>query len=165
MALGGFLTLKGEQSGDIKGSVIQKGREGSILVIAASHEVRAPRDVATGQSTGKRQHGPILITKEVDKSSPPLRTSLATKESLSMWELLLWRPATRSAGGGTEQQFFTIKLTKAVVVSIAFRLPNIKDPALVKLEPYEEVGFTFDAIEWIWTDGGITATDNWSGRT
>ncbi|MCB2047736.1 MAG: type VI secretion system tube protein Hcp [Novosphingobium sp.] len=32
----------------------------------------APRDAASGLPTGKRQHKPMTVTKEVDKSSPML---------------------------------------------------------------------------------------------
>jgi hypothetical protein len=32
----------------------------------------SPRDSASGLPTGKRQHKPIVITKELDKSSPLL---------------------------------------------------------------------------------------------
>ena len=35
MALNAYLHIKGQKSGDIKGSVIQKGQEGKIMVIAA----------------------------------------------------------------------------------------------------------------------------------
>ncbi len=37
MALNAYLKLTGQKQGDIKGSVTQKGREGKIMVIAASH--------------------------------------------------------------------------------------------------------------------------------
>ncbi len=32
--------------------------------LAAKYDVTAPRDVATGQATGKRQHGSVVIMKE-----------------------------------------------------------------------------------------------------
>ena len=37
---------------------------------AEQHEVKAPRDVATGQSSGKRQHQPISINKVEDEKKP-----------------------------------------------------------------------------------------------
>jgi len=40
------------------------------MVIAVEHEVLSPCDAASGLPTGKRQHKPLSITKEVDKSSP-----------------------------------------------------------------------------------------------
>ncbi|HRI69004.1 MAG TPA: type VI secretion system tube protein Hcp, partial [Polyangium sp.] len=43
MALNAYLRLKGQKQGEIKGSVTQKGREGSIMVIAVSHEIISPR--------------------------------------------------------------------------------------------------------------------------
>jgi hypothetical protein len=36
------------------------------------HEVKSPRDVATGQASGKRQHGSIKIVKEWGAATPQL---------------------------------------------------------------------------------------------
>ncbi len=38
----------------------------------AAHEVKSPRDAASGQATGKRMHKPLVVTKELDKSTPLL---------------------------------------------------------------------------------------------
>ncbi len=40
MALNAYLKLKGQKQGEIKGSVIQKGRENKIQVIAVSQEMQ-----------------------------------------------------------------------------------------------------------------------------
>jgi len=80
MALNAYLTLKGQKQGNINGSVTQKGRENSILVHAFSQEVVSPRDPASGLATGKRQHKPLLIVKEIDKSSPLLWNALINNE-------------------------------------------------------------------------------------
>jgi len=40
--------------------------------IAFEQEIVSPRDAASGLPTGKRQHKPFTITKELDKSSPVL---------------------------------------------------------------------------------------------
>ncbi|MGB5485766.1 MAG: type VI secretion system tube protein TssD, partial [Lysobacterales bacterium] len=72
MALNAYLNLTGETQGKINGSVTRAGREDSIKVIAVNHEVASPRDAASGLPTGKRQHKPFTITKEVDESSPLL---------------------------------------------------------------------------------------------
>ncbi|WP_044238634.1 type VI secretion system tube protein TssD, partial [Chondromyces apiculatus] len=82
MALAAYLRLKGQTQGDIKGSVIQKGREDSIMVIAVSHEIISPRDAASGLPTGKRMHKPFVITKELDKSSPLLYNVLTNNENI-----------------------------------------------------------------------------------
>lgn len=157
MALNAYLTLKGKKQGQIKGSVTEKGREDSIAVIAVSHEIVSPRDPASGLPTGKRMHKSLLITKELDKSSPLLYNALVNNESITDWTLTFWRPDK----GGKEKASYTIKLTNANIASIQFNMPNNKHPELAKLAEYEEVAFAYQQIEWTWLDGGITAVDTW----
>jgi type VI secretion system secreted protein Hcp len=161
MALNAYLKLKGQKQGIIKGSVTQKGREGKIMVIAVSHEITSPRDAASGLPTGKRMHKPFVITKELDKSSPPLYTALCTNENITEFELQFWTPQTGALGGaGTEKQHYTVKLTNASIVDIRFSMLNNKNPELMRYAEYEEVAFAYQKIEWTWVDGGITSSDN-----
>lgn len=157
MALNAYLKLKGQKSGEIKGSVTQKGREGKIMVIAVSHEIVSPRDAASGLPTGKRMHKPFVITKELDKSSPLLYNVLVNNENLTEWTLEFWQPSAT----GAEKQHYTIKLTNANIATIDFRMANNKHPDLMKFSEYEEVAFTYQKIEWTWNDGGISASDDW----
>jgi type VI secretion system secreted protein Hcp len=123
MALNAYLKLKGQKQGDINGSVTQKGRENSIMVIAVSHEIISPRDPASGLPTGKRMHKPMVITKELDKASPLLYNALCNNENIPTWKLQFWTPQLRaSAGVGNEVQHFTIELLNANIASISFRL-------------------------------------------
>jgi type VI secretion system secreted protein Hcp len=162
VALNAFLKLVGTKQGEIKGSVIQKGREGKIMVIAMSHELTAPQD-ASGQPTGQREHGPLIITKEADRATVPLRTMLVSGEVAKDWELQFWRPTTAGLGAGTETQHFTIRLSDAVITSIHLQMPNTKHPDLVRFETFEQVAFTYRKIEWTWTDGGLVAADTLPG--
>jgi hypothetical protein len=51
----------------------QSSGSGAGAAINNSHSnIKSPRDAATGQASGKRQHEPITIKKELDKSSPKL---------------------------------------------------------------------------------------------
>ena len=86
-ALNAYLTLKGQKQGQIKGSVTKKGREGKIEIISLSHEIVSPRDAASGQANGKRQHKPFVITKELDKASPLLNTMLTNNQNIPEWTL------------------------------------------------------------------------------
>jgi len=157
MALNAYLKMKGEKTGDIKGSVTQKGREDSIMVIAVNHEIVSPRDAASGLPTGKRQHKPIVLTKELDKSSPLLYNVLCNNETLTEWELKFWQPSPT----GAEKQHYTVKLTNANIASIRLIMLNNKNPELTRYAEYEEVAFTYQKVEWTWVDGGITALDDW----
>jgi type VI secretion system secreted protein Hcp len=162
MALNAYLKLKGQKQGDINGSVTQKGRENSIMVIAVSHEIISPRDPASGLPTGKRMHKPIVITKELDKSSPLLYNALVNNENIPTWKLQFWTPQLKAAQGvGTEFQHYTIELLNANIASIAFRMLNNKNPDLMRYAEYEEIAFTYQKITWTWTEGGITASDDW----
>jgi type VI secretion system secreted protein Hcp len=162
MALNAYLRLVGQGSGEIKGSVTQKGRENRIMVIAVSHEVTSPRDSASGQATGKRQHQPLVITKELDRASVPLHQAQARSENFKDFELQFWAPQLKATtGAGTEVQHFTIKLTNASIAWIRTEMPNTRDPELTRLETFEEVAFTYQKIEWTWTEGNLMAADDW----
>ncbi|WP_316830796.1 type VI secretion system tube protein TssD [Pedobacter aquatilis] len=161
MALNAYLSLKGKRTGEIKGSVIQKGKENKILVIAASHQVSTPTNPASGAAIGRRVHSPFIITKELDKSSPLLYSALTTNDFITEWKLEFWGPQAKAATGvGTEVQKYTVRLTNVRITNIHFVMPNVKDPELVKYVEYEEVSFTYEKIEWLWVDGGITAADD-----
>jgi type VI secretion system secreted protein Hcp len=162
MALNAFLKLKGQKQGDIKGSVTQKGREGKIMVIAVSHEIVSPRDTASGLPTGKRQHKPFVITKELDKSTPLLFNALINNENIISWELQFFTPKKNGPGAGAEVNHYTVKLTNASIADIKSIMLNNKNPELAHFAEYEEVAFTYQKIEWTWVDGGITAMDDWN---
>lgn len=165
MALNAYLYLKGQRQGPIKGSVTQKGREDSIMVIASEEQIVTPRDPQSGLPTGQRRHSPFVIRKEVDKSSPILYNVLCSNENIEEFVLKYWTPQASAAKGvGAEVQHYTVKLTNANVASINFVMPNIKHPDLVKLVEYEEIAFTYEKIEWTWNDGGIMAMDDWEAR-
>jgi len=161
MSSNAYLKLKGQKQGQIKGSVTSKGRSGSILVIATHHEITSPRDVASGLATGRQLHKPIVVTKEVDQSAPALYSALVNNEVFAEWELEFWRVGTT----GVEEAYFTIKLTRATVASIEFVQPDLRNPEHAKYGDYQNVSFSYQKIEWIWTKGGFTAFDDWQAPT
>jgi len=87
MALNAYLSIVAERQGPIQGSVVQKGREGKILVIGAMHGIVCPRDPASGIPTGKRMHKPFTILKELDRSMPFLFSILCNNEYISFVEI------------------------------------------------------------------------------
>jgi type VI secretion system secreted protein Hcp len=157
MALNAYLKLKGQKQGDINGSVTQKAHEGAIAVVAVDHSIVISRDPATGGAIGRRMHKPFVITKEVDQSSPRLYTALVTNETLVTWRLDLARPSRI----GSEGLFYTILLTDATIASIHFAVPEQSDPEVVKIDDYEEIAFVYRKIEWTFSPGNVTASDDW----
>jgi len=98
-----------------------------------------------------------VVTKEVDRSSPLLYDVLCTNENIVEARVEHWT----STPTGNEKQHYTVRLTNANISGITFKLPNIRQPKLARLTEYEEVAFTYEKIEWTWTEGGITACDDW----
>ncbi|CAN95158.1 MULTISPECIES: type VI secretion system tube protein TssD [Sorangium] len=157
MPLSAYLRLVGERQGEIRGSVTQKGREGSILVTEVFHSLVGPRDPVTGRPTGKRMHKPFIVTKDLDRSTPLLLSILSHNESIPRWELQFYR----SIAIGVERPVFTVQLTNANISSIQFHMLNVRNPGQSRLPEQEEVAFTYQKVVWTWNDGGLSAEDDW----
>jgi type VI secretion system secreted protein Hcp len=157
MAESVWMAVKGQKQGDIKSETTAKGREGLMECIEFEAGVMSPRDPASGLATGKRQHKPIVVYKRVDKATPLLSGALVTNETLSTVKLQFWRPK----GDGTSEQFYTIELTNAAVSKQKIYLPNTLDTTQSHLPALEKLEFTFQKIVWTYTQGGITASDDW----
>jgi len=155
-ALPAYMSLTGENQGEIRGGVTLPGRENSIEVISLEHQVISPRDPASGQATGRRQHGALKITKEIDKSTPLLYNVLVTKENLTNVTIRFYK----TDRNGAERQYYTIKLINASVSSVRVWKPNTKDAEAVKFPDMEEIQFTYQRIIWTFEDGNIQAEDS-----
>ncbi len=151
------MKLTGATQGNVAGSVTQSGREDSIMVIGYSHEIVSPRDAASGLPTGKRQHKPLTVTKEIDKATPLLTNLLVNNENVSALEVRFWQPSPT----GAEVQHYTVELTNASVASIRTEMLNNKYPENMQHKEREHIAFCYQKVTMTWTDGGITAEDDW----
>ena len=147
-------SIKGQKSGQIKGDSIQRGREGWMQLYDYKHEIVSPRDAASGLSTGRRQHKPIVITRKVGAGSPLLMQALVSNENLTEVKFSFWQPNPRI---GTEVNYYTISLTNANISSYK----QFNEPGVGLME---EISFTYQKIEMTLTDGGISAMDDWMIR-
>lgn len=157
MALNAHMTLKGEVQGKIEGSVTQAGREGTIEVHAVDHAVESPQHAASGLPSGKRQHEPLVVVKEIDQSSPLLWRMLTTNEKITELRLDFWQPSR----SGREFQYYTIELVNASISGIYTEMLDNRIPENAKLPAQESVTFVYQKISWTWQDGGITTEDDW----
>ena len=90
------------------------GPNGTILLNGVTHGIVSPRDAASGQATGKRQHKPFVITKQLDKSSPLFLQKIITNGSIPAVTFSFTR-------GSSTTPYMTVKLTNAQVTSRARR--------------------------------------------
>ncbi len=148
--LNAFLVLSGPK-GKINGSVIQKGREGSIEVISSEHHVASP-------SAGARTHSTFTITKEVDASTPRLYAAMIAGDPMDL-TLSYYTPSRTGTAAGIETLYYTVKLTKARITEIKFKQPNTKDPNTQRFAEYEEVAFTYQDITWTFVPQNISTQD------
>ncbi|MEO6527591.1 MAG: Hcp family type VI secretion system effector [Gemmatimonadaceae bacterium] len=157
MPIPAYVKFKGKKSGEMKGSVAIKGREGTSEVIEFDHNVYLPSDKGTGRPTGTRVHGPLKLTKAYDSASPLLYAACCNGETLTE-VTITWYAIDET---GAETEYFTHKLENAKVAGVRALMPNTKDPEKERYVHQEEVLLVYEAIEWTYKDGNIMARDAW----
>ncbi len=156
MPMPGHMTLVGKEQGSIEGSCDIEGREETILVQGFKHLVDLPAN-EHGVPSGKRVHRPLMITKEVDKSTPKLYQALCTGEPMSEATLRWYR----MDGSGEEVQFFTVMLQNALIVKIESWVPDVLDKQNASYGNMENLWFTYETIRWTWEEDGIEYEEHW----
>ena len=104
----------------------------------ASKGVTSPRDATSGMVSGKRQHNPLVITREMDQSSPKLQELMAHHTLISEMEVDLGRPSKESKTG-------RYKLTDVLISVIQRNDDKASDARTVKA--METVTFNYQKIE------------------
>jgi type VI secretion system secreted protein Hcp len=146
-----YMNITSSKQGPIKGEG-KAPRAGEWMpLISVSETATSSRDAATGQGSGKRQHEPIKVVKEIGASSPQLQRALTSSELLKEVVIEFYRPN----GIGTAELYETIRLTDAMITSIQNRGAV---SAAKGSRPTEEISFAYEKIEITYTKGK-TASD------
>jgi type VI secretion system secreted protein Hcp len=143
-----YAKIKGKVQGDLTGGVTAQSFNGQIEVHSVEFGVGSPYDVATGMPTGKRVARPIKITKPFDRSSPLLHRSTVTNESLTV-------NISYVVEGQGHKSYATLNLTNAMI-------RDFQNDTSAGGTGIETISFTYTKVEFTWSDGGITSTDDWS---
>jgi type VI secretion system secreted protein Hcp len=169
MAFQAHVSVKGKKQGQYKGEGIQDKRKDKWMpVLAFANEILSPRDVATGQASGKRQWKPVKIVKEWGAASPQALQSCSTNEVLTEVNFEF----TKTNPNGEEYVYQTIKLTNATIAQIR-RFTGSEDDsegtsrhtAADDTMELEEWAFTFQKIEVEDKDGKTSFMDDWAATT
>jgi type VI secretion system secreted protein Hcp len=110
-----YASFKGSKQGTFHGNGKDPRGKDWFLLESVHCGITAPWDVASGAVTGKRQHKPIVITREVDTTSPLLFHWCTNKESFSSIIIEI----VAAEGNGWEHTTHTITLTNALITAIA----------------------------------------------
>jgi type VI secretion system secreted protein Hcp len=119
-----YLSVKGKKQGNIKGESTKNGKGQSstkgVLCHGFQYAVESQYDAGTGQATGRRQHKPLVITREVDSATPILYHAMCTNEGFQTATLSFVRPDS----SGKEVVFKTIELTNGSISKIEYAQPH-----------------------------------------
>lgn len=150
-----FLSVVGSKQGQFRGDAETEARRAEWMTLIAVHMgVESPRDVVTGEPTGRRQFSVVTITKFWGEASVQGLSACSENEGLT--EVVL--QFTRLDPDGHEHLFQTVKLTEATLVSIQRSTVQASDGSLVGQEDW---GFNFRKIEVIDNDAAVTFSDDW----
>src|SRR5215469_3820179 len=108
-----FCTVVGKSQGQFQGD---RGGPGGgahqIPVLSLTEEIISPFDTATGHVTGKREHKPITIIKELDASSPQFFKAAVRNEPLTSVTCTFYHGFRGGTGTGENARpYFKIVLT------------------------------------------------------
>lgn len=116
----------------------QKTAAGGVNVASGDVDgVKAPRDVATGQSSGKRTHKPVMVIKQTDEETAALLLPAVQKIREAAARMTPWTGCT----AGQKIEAIAIKQKSTG------REGKILD-ATVTACAAETVSFNFSKIEW-----------------
>jgi type VI secretion system secreted protein Hcp len=153
----GYLSIKGQKTGDIKGDVMQKGHDGWNSVLSMEYGISSPTDLATGMASGRRTHQPISFTLRWSKATPLLLGALTNNETLSDVQFQRWQPDPD--GSGAELNTDTIQLSNARIASLKIVDQKADDG---KLDTVVIVTMTYRQLTVMHQPGGVMAEDSWS---
>ena len=131
------------------------GREGAIEIMNSSYGVRQPVDSNTGSMTGCRQHNPVVIHKQLDKTSPFFAIAVCEQKRFQKAVLKYYEIVE----AGIEVEIYNITLEGVVVSSVDFT--HVYYPGSSTPNMHEVVGLRFRGIEWNYVRGNIKYDDAW----
>jgi type VI secretion system secreted protein Hcp len=170
-ALAGYLahvSVKAQKQGQFK-SESDKARRNDkwIPVLSFSASGESPRDMASGQASGKRQWKPVCLVKQSGASTPQFFQAMATNENLPEVNFEF----SRTNPNGEEYVYQTVKLTDASVTKIHTHTANTaedgtssKHTATADTMQLEEICFSFRKIEISNADGKTSFMDSWAAQ-
>jgi type VI secretion system secreted protein Hcp len=152
-----YVTIVGTKQGKLETSETgSKPHAGKIHGLDFSYHATREHGPVRSGSAGSRTHGPVVMTKAWDSTTPLLFMAFVHNEKLSsvLFEFV-------SIGSdGTETIFHTIELEDALVSGVSWYLADEEDRRGDRLE-LEDVSFTFNQIRVENVAGGTVAADSW----
>jgi type VI secretion system secreted protein Hcp len=158
MAYEFYVTIEGTKQGKFKGESVRDAHKDKLAGLHIEYSVGSPRDLASGQASGKRQHKPMSFLKEWGPATPQLLQACVTNEILKsvLFEFF------HTSNDGIETTHHSIKLTNATVCGVGQYTPQgAKHDSDYDTHEIELVSLTFQKIELNNVTGKTMGVDDW----
>jgi type VI secretion system secreted protein Hcp len=153
--LDAYLTIEGSKQGKFKGDSQKDASK--IVVLDFDFGAKAPRDLATGQASGKRQYSLFKFTSHLGPTTPQLMQACATGEVLKSAEFTVYR----TSASGVEEVGTKVKLTKATIAEYEVSgAGGITSPVAHDF-PLVHYAMSFQSISFENTSGKTMMADDW----
>jgi type VI secretion system Hcp family effector len=160
VANSGYMSITGKVQGLISGGCstqasignkCQAGHLDEIMVLSYSHNMTNIGNI------DKPTHRPIVITKNVDKSSPLLAQALSSREEIECTISFY-----RISSFGQQEKFYSISIEGGVIADLTLDMPHVilQNDA----EPQEHVAIRYRNITWVHHLAGTTGYSAWGAR-
>lgn len=158
MASHGYMTITGRQQGLISagcsshesiGNKCQTGHLDEIMVLSFTHEM------LNAENSSQATHTPIMITKNVDKSSPLLAQALASREPIDCTIDLY-----RNTPSGGQEKFYSMKIDGCLIVNLNVDMPHATQDN--DAEPQEVVAIRYQDIIWTHHTASTSGSASWN---
>jgi type VI secretion system secreted protein Hcp len=149
-----YCTVVGVKQGTFTDNAA-RGESTQIPVYALTQEIKVSYDTGSGLASGKLQHSPVTIVKELDQSSPLFFAAAATNEALRSVTCTLYRDLD-----GVAHAYYKIALTNANVVEVKDSGDGVNGAA--QGDEHERISFVYQKIQLTDLDSNTTTTDDWT---
>ena len=152
-----YVTVEGVNQGVFRGEALAEQHQDKLVAISYNHKVLSPRDAATGQASGKRQHSPVVIEKAIGAASPQLMQALISNETL---------PSVVFEFQGKDSVEYTVELSNATVGRIVQSTDQGADTGGTTSQTgvFEKVSFFYEKITFESTVGQTVTQDAWTSK-
>lgn len=122
MANHGYMTINGKTQGlissgcstqDSIGNKCQEGHRDEIMVMSYNHNMLNSGNVRAAT------HGPVVVTKNIDKASPLLAVALSNREELNCIIHFY-----RTSQFGQHQKYYSVDLRGCIIADLSLDVPH-----------------------------------------
>lgn len=137
-----YISINGAKQGVFPGESPRDNKTGQIPVLKYDYEIKSPRDLASGQASGKRQHSPITFQKEWGAATVHIYEALVTNENLKNVTFTFWS----TNADGLETVDFKVVLTNAHVIDIHQHVGDTRHDDTLNPQRLEDVSLIYQTI-------------------